>query len=66
MQPLSLFRTGTTSKWFATNPRPNPSVERAGEARPPLMSNVELPLFGGLPGVSSARYGAGLGRILAM
>jgi hypothetical protein len=26
MQHSSLVRTGTTSKWFATNPRPNPSV----------------------------------------
>src|ERR1019366_3270660 len=26
--------------------------------RPPLMSNVERPLFGGLLGVSSARYGS--------
>ena len=27
--PLSsLVRTGITSKWFATNPRPNPSIER--------------------------------------
>jgi hypothetical protein len=24
MQLSSLVRTGTTSKWFATNPRPNP------------------------------------------
>src|SRR5947208_11222335 len=28
MQLSSLVRTGTTSKWFATNPRPNPSIER--------------------------------------
>ena len=27
MQLSSLVRTGTTSKWFATNPRPNPSIE---------------------------------------
>src|SRR5881398_2157764 len=27
MQRSSLVRTGTTSKWFATNPRPNPSIE---------------------------------------
>ena len=27
MQLSSLVRTGTTSKWFATNPRPNSSVE---------------------------------------
>ena len=26
MQLLSSVRTGTTSKWFATNPRPNPSL----------------------------------------
>src|SRR5688500_18909603 len=26
MQLSSLVRTGTTSKWFATNPRPNPSA----------------------------------------
>jgi hypothetical protein len=26
-QLLSLVRTGTTSKWFATNPRPNPYIE---------------------------------------
>ena len=26
MQLSSLVRTGTTSKWFATNPRPNPYV----------------------------------------
>ena len=31
LQLSSLVRTGTTSKWFATNPRPTPS---------PLMSNV--------------------------
>jgi hypothetical protein len=24
---LSLVRTGTTSKWFATNPRPDPSID---------------------------------------
>jgi catechol 2,3-dioxygenase-like lactoylglutathione lyase family enzyme len=47
---------GTTSKWFATNPRPNPSIERTRETRPHLMSNVERPVFGGLPGVSSARF----------
>src|SRR6476469_1358520 len=29
MQLSSLVRTGTTSKWFATNPRPNPSIVRA-------------------------------------
>jgi hypothetical protein len=45
MQLSSLVRTGTTSKWFATNPRSNPSIEgrpQAGFAhlRPPLMSNV--------------------------
>src|SRR5206468_2762457 len=27
MQLSSLVRTGTTSKWFATNPRPNHSIE---------------------------------------
>src|SRR5881394_3059844 len=27
MQLSSLVRTGTTSKWFATNPRPNRSIE---------------------------------------
>ena len=27
MQPLSLVRTGTTSKWFATNLRPNHSFQ---------------------------------------
>jgi hypothetical protein len=27
MQLSSLGRTGTTSKWFATNPRPNPSID---------------------------------------
>ena len=32
MQLSSLVRMGTTSKWFATNPRPNPSVEESSEA----------------------------------
>ena len=27
IQLSSLVRTGTTSKWLATNPRPNPSIE---------------------------------------
>jgi hypothetical protein len=31
MQLSSLVRTGTTSKWFATNPRPNPSIEGTGQ-----------------------------------
>jgi len=26
----SPLRTGTTSKWFATNPRPNPSLHPTG------------------------------------
>ena len=33
MQLSSLVRTGTTSKWFATNPRPNPSLERTAARR---------------------------------
>src|SRR5262245_3203524 len=31
MQLSSLVRTGTTSKWFATNPRPNPSIASPAE-----------------------------------
>ena len=33
-QLSSLVRTGTTSKWFATNPRPNPSIEGTSGLRP--------------------------------
>ena len=29
---LSLVRTGTTSKWFATNPRPNQSMKPTRES----------------------------------
>jgi catechol 2,3-dioxygenase-like lactoylglutathione lyase family enzyme len=31
MQLSSLARTGTTSKWFATNPRPNQPMERTAD-----------------------------------
>src|SRR5687767_10082625 len=31
MQLSSLVRTGTTSKWFATSPRPNPSIGLTGQ-----------------------------------
>lgn len=46
MQHSSLVRTGTTSKWFATNPRLDPAIEghpQGGFAylRPPLMSDIE-------------------------
>src|SRR4249920_110799 len=45
MQLSSLVRTGTTSKWFATSPRPDPSIDGTPQAgfarlRPPLVSNV--------------------------
>jgi hypothetical protein len=45
MQLSSLVRTGTTSKWFATNPRADPSLMGGSPAgfaqlRPPLMPNV--------------------------
>jgi hypothetical protein len=36
MQLSSLVRTGTTSKWFATNPTPNPSIEGGGITKRPL------------------------------
>src|SRR4029077_19426521 len=36
-----LVRTGTTSKWFATNPRPNPSIE--GTSRRGLRSLAAAP-----------------------
>jgi hypothetical protein len=39
MQLSSLVRTGTTSKWFATNPRPNPSIEGGGITKRPLVAN---------------------------
>src|SRR5258706_10855827 len=34
MQLSSLVRTGTTSKWFATNPRPDPSIEASAKDAP--------------------------------
>jgi hypothetical protein len=36
MQLSSLVRTGTTSKWFATNPRPNQSMKPTA----PLQDNL--------------------------
>src|SRR4026207_2207200 len=33
MQLSSLIRTGTTSKWFATNPRPNQSMKPTAPLR---------------------------------
>ena len=40
MQLSSLVRTGTISKWFATNPRHNRSTKRSSLHR--KMSNVEI------------------------
>src|SRR5213082_2570543 len=53
MQLSSLVRTGTTSKWFATNPRPNRSIEgtsTSGLRQLAAAPHVELQ---GLPHLSS-------------
>ena len=42
MQLSSLVRTGTTSKWFATNPRRNPSTKRCSVRLCTLQSVVEF------------------------
>src|SRR4029077_18373268 len=39
-----IVRTGTTSKWFATNPRPNPSIEGTSTSGlRPLATTPSLP-----------------------
>src|SRR3546814_11616347 len=40
MQLSSLVRTGTTSKWFATNPRPDPSIEGTSTSGYPLFPDL--------------------------
>jgi hypothetical protein len=40
MQLSLLVRMGTTSKWFATSPRPNPSVRPPGARRAPQRCRV--------------------------
>ena len=42
MQPSSLVRTGTTSKWFATNPGPDlPSSDNDGRANIPSSNSPD-------------------------
>src|SRR3546814_750931 len=54
MQLSSLVRTGTTSKWFATNPRPDPSIKGTSTSGYPLFpdSGVHALAAGGRqPGI---------------
>src|SRR3546814_13729775 len=59
MQLSSLVRTGTTSKWFVTNPRPDPSIEGTSTSGYPLFpdSGVHALAAGGRPpGIEGRHY----------
>ncbi len=42
MQLSSLVRTGTTPKWFATNPRSNPSIEGTSASSPQSRHRINV------------------------